>query len=70
MAMVELLLSVRDIYGIGIIDLCTDKEFNDVREKELSFYIADDIHPTSVGYLKCRTPKTESYLCDFVETHM
>lgn len=65
-AMVELLLSIQDSYGIGVVDLFTDEEFNDITKEELSLYMADDIHPTRAGYLEWWTPKMEEYLFAFV----
>ena len=52
--------------GIGVIDLYTDKEFNDITEEERELYMADKIHPTQAGYLKWWTPQMEEYLNVFM----
>ncbi len=67
--MVEALLTMKRTYGesrVGVIDLYTDKEFNDVTDEEYALYMADPIHPMRAGYLLWWTPKMEAYLYDFV----
>ena len=65
-AMVQALKQIQEQYGIGVIDLYTDKEFNDISEEERDLYMADKIHPTQAGYLKWWTPKMEEYLNAFM----
>lgn len=65
-AMVDALNEIAELYGIGVIDLYTDAEFNDISESERALYMADPIHPTRAGYLKWWTPKMEEYLYEFV----
>lgn len=64
-AMVEALYAVRDKYGIGIIDLYTDKDFNEITDEERSLWMSDDIHPTRAGYLEWWTPAMEQDLYAF-----
>lgn len=66
-AMVDALLQIGEKYGIGIIDLYSDKAFNDISQEEYKLYMADEIHPTRAGYLEWWTPKMEEYLCDFLQ---
>ena len=65
-AMVQALKQIQGEYGIGVIDLYTDKEFNDITEEERELYMADKIHPTQAGYLKWWTPQMEEYLNVFM----
>ena len=65
-AMVQALKQIQEEYGIGVIDLYTDKEFNDITEEERELYMADKIHPTQAGYLKWWTPQMEKYLNAFM----
>ena len=66
-AMVGALKQIQEEYGIGVIDLYSDEEFNDITDGQRSLYMADDIHPTKAGYLKWWTPKMEKYLYEFVK---
>lgn len=65
-AMVEALEEIQQKYDIGVIDLYTDEEFNDISDEQRALYMADDIHPTKAGYLEWWTPKMEEYLYDFI----
>ena len=64
-AMVEALYSVREKYGIGVIDLYTDKDFNNITAEERALWMSDAIHPTRAGYLKWWTPAMEQSLYAF-----
>ncbi len=66
-AMVEALYQLRDKYGIGIIDLYSDKAFNTITDEERSLYMADAIHPTKAGYLLWWVPQMEAVLYGIVE---
>lgn len=61
-SMVAALKEIRQVYGIGVIDLYTDEAFNDVSEDAYRLYMADNIHPTRAGYLLWWTPKIEEEL--------
>ena len=65
-AMVDALIEISELYDIGVIDLYTDPEFNDISESDRALFMADPIHPTRAGYLKWWTPKMEEYLFDFL----
>ena len=62
-AMVYALLEISKLYDVGVIDLYTDREFNDITDEQRALYMADPIHPTKAGYLEWWTPKMEEYLC-------
>ena len=64
--MVDMLLKIGKLYGVGVIDLYTDEEFNNITDQQRSLYMADPIHPTKAGYLEWWTPKMEEYLYQFV----
>ncbi len=49
-----------------IIDLFTDRMFNDLSDEDRKRYMKDQIHPTYEGYLKWWTPKIEKCLCDVI----
>lgn len=66
-AMTAALYEIAEKYGIGIIDLYTDRDFNDIDDAQRALYMADDIHPTRAGYLEWWTPKMESVLYDLEE---
>ena len=61
-AMVKRLYEIRDKWGIGIIDLYTDEEFNTIEEETYNLYMFDPIHPTQAGYGKWWFPKMEQEL--------
>ena len=65
-AMVDALIEISELYDIGVIDLYTDPEFNDISDSDRALYMADPIHPTRAGYLKWWTPRMEEYLFDFL----
>lgn len=66
-AMVDLLKTAQEKYGIGVIDLYTDGSFNELSETRRQVYMADDVHPTKAGYLLWWTPVMETYLTEYYE---
>ena len=46
----EALKKLKEKWGIEIIDLYYDREFNDIDKKLYKFYMNDKIHPTRAGY--------------------
>ena len=66
-AMVGRLLELRDKWGIGVIDLYNDKEFNNISEDAYKYYMADPIHPTKEGYAEWWMPKMESEMIRFMQ---
>ena len=65
-AMVNALIEIGQKYDIGIIDLYSDKDFNNITDEQRKLYMADRVHPTQAGYLEWWTPKMEEYLYGFV----
>ncbi len=61
-AMVEALYDLQDKYDITIVDMYTDKEFNDITAEEYALYMWDPIHPTQAGYREWWTPVIEEGL--------
>lgn len=61
-AMVKRLYELSEKWDIEIIDLYTDKEFNDIDKKSYDLYMFDTIHPTKAGYIEWWMPKMEEEL--------
>lgn len=61
-AMVDRLYELQDKWGIGVIDLYTDKAFNDIDAETYDLYMFDPIHPTKAGYAEWWFPKMEADL--------
>ncbi len=61
-AMVDRLYELKDLQGIGIIDLYTDGAFNALDPETYDFYMYDGIHPTKAGYAEWWFPKMEEDL--------
>lgn len=61
-AMVDLLYRIQEKWNIGIIDMYTDEEFNDIDKQAYDLYMWDEIHPTKAGYLEWWTPYMEKRL--------
>jgi lysophospholipase L1-like esterase len=66
-AMVGALHKIAELYGIGVIDLYRDEEFNDISEEQRKIYMADAIHPTKRGYAEWWTPKMEKCIIDYIK---
>ena len=60
--MVEALHVIEAKWGITVIDLYNDTEFNAISADDLELYMADEIHPTKAGYRDWWTPKFEEAL--------
>lgn len=64
--MVQVLGEIAELHDIGVIDLYSDADFNDISAEAYELYMADSIHPTKAGYLEWWTPKMEEYLYDYI----
>ena len=67
-AMVTTLLQLEEKYGICVLDLWTDEDFNSISEENRSVYMNDNIHPTKAGYLLWWGPEMEQQLIDYLES--
>lgn len=65
--MVEALKKLSDKWGICVLNLYDDPDFNDLTEEERSIYMSDDIHPKRAGYRDWWGPELERQLLDFME---
>lgn len=65
-AMVDRLLTLRDKWGIGVIDLYKDETFNAINAETYTFYMFDPIHPTKAGYYEWWFPKMEEDLIEIL----
>ena len=66
-AMVARLLELKDIYGIGVLDLWNSDEFNRIPENLRSLYMSDNIHPTKAGYRDWWCPEMEKQLLEYLK---
>ena len=61
--MVDLLLQIREKWGITVIDLWNDDDLNDISDELRALYILQDgVHPTMAGYRDWWLPKFEEAL--------
>ena len=58
-AMVDRLYEIAYKLDVGIIDLYTDRDFNNISEDDYAVYMYDPIHPTRAGYSEWWMPKLE-----------
>ena len=65
-AMVARLRELQEKYGIGVIDLWSDEEFNDISGEDKARYMADGIHPTRAGYRDWWGPEFEKQLLEYL----
>ncbi len=60
--------SIKEIVSskeVGLIDLYSDQEFNNITAEKRSLYMEDSIHPTKAGYLEWWTPRMENDIYEF-----
>ena len=65
-AMVSRLLELKEKYGIGVIDLWTDEEFNNITDEQRALYMSDNVHPTKAGYRDWWGPEFEKQLFEYL----
>lgn len=63
-SMVVLLPLLEEKWGVSVIDLWNDTEFNAITAEQRELYMDDAIHPTKAGYLEWWTPVMEPVLYD------
>lgn len=61
-AMVDRLYELKEKWDIGVIDLYTDKTFNEIDAEKYDYYMFDPIHPTKAGYVEWWFPRMEEEL--------
>lgn len=64
--MVARLYELEEKWGIGIIDLWSDEEFNNITEAQRALYMKDNIHPVKAGYRDWWGPELERQLIEFI----
>lgn len=60
--LVALLPAISQKWGVGLIDLYSDKAFNALGAPHYSYFMSDPIHPRKAGYRAWWTPKFEEIL--------
>ena len=60
--MVQALEEIAEKWGVTVIDMYRDKEFNSISEEERALYMSDNIHPTKAGYRDWWLSKFENAL--------
>ncbi|MDR1894186.1 MAG: SGNH/GDSL hydrolase family protein [Spirochaetales bacterium] len=60
--MVDRLNELKEVWGIGVLDLWNDEDFNNITREERKLWLKDEIHPTKAGYLEWWTPAFERFL--------
>ncbi|MCM1025399.1 MAG: SGNH/GDSL hydrolase family protein [Roseburia sp.] len=66
-AMVGRLLELQEKWNIGVIDLWSSDEFNNISDTDRKIYMSDGIHPTMAGYRDWWGPEMEKQLGVFLE---
>lgn len=65
-AMVSRLLELQEKWDIGVLDLWSSDDFNNISDADRKIYMADDIHPTKAGYRDWWGPEMERQLMDYL----
>ena len=63
--MVKRLYEISKKWGIHVLDLWNDEEFNNISDEERALYMADPIHPMKAGYMKWWCPELERQLIEW-----
>ena len=66
-AMVKRLYELREKWGLAILDLWNDKDFNTLTEEKRALYMTDRIHPTRAGYRDWWLPEFEAFLTELTK---
>lgn len=64
--MVARLLDLKEKWGIGVMDLWSDEEFNNITEAQRELYMNDPVHPVRAGYRDWWGPEMERQLRDYL----
>ena len=65
-AMVQRLSELKELYGIGVMDLWSGEAFNRLTQAQRTLYMSDDIHPTKAGYRDWWGPEMERQLLAYL----
>lgn len=65
-AMVQRILELGEMYGIGVLDLWSSDDFNDITDEQRGLYMDDNIHPTKAGYRDWWGPEMERQLLAYL----
>ena len=66
--MYQRLIQLQKKWEIGVIDLWSSTEFNNITAEERSLYMNDKIHPTKAGYKLWWCPEIEKQVLSWLET--
>ena len=66
--LVAQLKQLQSKWSIGVLDLWSDDEFNNITDQQRELYMNDLIHPTKAGYRDWWGPEMEKQLLDFLAT--
>ena len=69
-AMYDVLLQVRDKWNIGILDLWSPDDFNNIDDEKRSLYMLDPIHPSQAGYRDWWGPEQVRQLLAWLDTYI
>ncbi|MCB9498754.1 MAG: SGNH/GDSL hydrolase family protein [Bacillales bacterium] len=65
--MVNELKKEKDKLEINLIDMYSDKNFNNIDDNKRNLYMADPVHPTKAGYLFWLTPYMENEIFNILK---
>lgn len=65
--MVNALSQLQEKWGIGVLNLYHNDEFNNISDEMRSIYMSDDIHPNMAGYRDWWGPEMEKQLLEYLE---
>lgn len=67
-AMVNRLLELQEKCGIGVLDLWSGDDFNNIPDADRKIFMTDNVHPTKAGYRDWWGPEMEAQLLDYLAT--
>lgn len=65
--MVDLMPQMIDKWGISVVDMWNNEEFNKALDENRELYMADKIHPTQAGYSQLWAPCFEQVLFEVID---
>lgn len=66
-ALVQRLLELQDKWGVGVLNLWSDEDFNNISAADRTLYMYDSVHPTKAGYRQWWCPELERQLCAWLD---